>query len=57
LDVLLEKGGSIDEITVTGGGARLSYWGELLAAAPLRRGHLLYAGTLQALRCAISNRE
>jgi xylulokinase len=33
LDVLLEKGGSIDEITVTGGGARLPYWGELLAAA------------------------
>jgi xylulokinase len=33
LDVLLEKGGSIGEITVTGGGARLPYWGELLAAA------------------------
>ncbi len=33
LDVLLENGGSIDEITVTGGGARLPYWGELLAAA------------------------
>jgi xylulokinase len=32
LDVLLEKGGSIDEITVTGGGARLPYWGDLLAA-------------------------
>jgi len=29
----LEKGGSIGEITVTGGGARLPYWGELLAAA------------------------
>ncbi len=33
LDVLLEKGGTIDEITVTGGGARLPYWGQLLAAA------------------------
>jgi xylulokinase len=33
LDVLLEKGGSIGDITVTGGGARLPYWGELLAAA------------------------
>jgi xylulokinase len=33
LDVLLEKGGSIDAISVTGGGARLPYWGQLLAAA------------------------
>jgi xylulokinase len=33
LDVLLEKGGSVDDISVTGGGARLPYWGELLAAA------------------------
>ena len=33
LDVLLEKGGSIDDITVTGGGARLPYWGKLLAAS------------------------
>ena len=33
LDVLLEKGGSLAEINVTGGGARLPYWGELLAAA------------------------
>jgi xylulokinase len=33
LDVLLEKGGSIGEIGVIGGGARLPYWGELLAAA------------------------
>jgi xylulokinase len=32
-DVLLEKGGSVGEITVTGGGARLPYWGQLLAAA------------------------
>jgi xylulokinase len=32
-DVLVEKGGSIGEITVTGGGARYGYWGELLAAA------------------------
>jgi xylulokinase len=33
LDVLIEKGGTIGDITVTGGGARLPYWGELLAAA------------------------
>ena len=33
LDVLLEGGGSIAEISVTGGGARLPFWGELLAAA------------------------
>jgi xylulokinase len=33
LDVLLEAGGRVDEISMTGGGARLSYWGELLAAA------------------------
>ncbi len=33
LDVLLEKGGAIGEISVTGGGSRLPYWGELLAAA------------------------
>ena len=33
LDVLLEKGGSIEAISVTGGGARLPYWGQLLAAA------------------------
>jgi xylulokinase len=33
LEVLLEKGGSIGDITVTGGGARLRYWGTLLAAA------------------------
>jgi xylulokinase len=33
MDVLLEKGGSIGDISVTGGGARLPYWGELLAAA------------------------
>ena len=33
LDVLLEKGGSVDEISVTGGGARFPYWGQLLAAA------------------------
>ncbi|HTL92717.1 MAG TPA: FGGY-family carbohydrate kinase, partial [Steroidobacteraceae bacterium] len=33
LDVLIEKGGSVDEISITGGGARLPYWGELLAAA------------------------
>jgi xylulokinase len=33
LDVLLERGGWVDEISVTGGGARLPYWGELLSAA------------------------
>jgi len=33
MDVLLEKGSSVAEISVTGGGARLPYWGELLAAA------------------------
>jgi xylulokinase len=32
LDVLLESGGHIDEISMTGGGARLAYWGALLAA-------------------------
>jgi len=33
LDVLVEKGGTVGEISVTGGGARLPYWGQLLAAA------------------------
>jgi xylulokinase len=33
LDVLLECGSSVNEISVTGGGARLPYWGVLLAAA------------------------
>jgi xylulokinase len=33
LDVLTEKGGVIGDICVTGGGARLPYWGQLLAAA------------------------
>jgi xylulokinase len=33
LDVLIEKGGTVGEISVTGGGARLKYWGQLLAAA------------------------
>jgi xylulokinase len=33
LDVLLEAGSRIDEISVTGGGARFAYWGQLLAAA------------------------
>lgn len=33
LTVLLESGGRIDEISMTGGGARLPYWGELLSAA------------------------
>jgi len=32
LEVLLESGGQIDEISMTGGGARLPYWGALLAA-------------------------
>jgi xylulokinase len=33
MDVLLEGGGAISEISVTGGGARFAYWGRLLAAA------------------------
>ena len=33
LQVLLEQGGSIDEISVSGGGARFQYWGRLLSAA------------------------
>jgi len=33
LDVLLEKGGYIGEIAVSGGGARLPYWGQIIAAA------------------------
>jgi len=33
LDVLIEQGGAVGEISVTGGGARLPYWGEVLAAA------------------------
>lgn len=33
LDVLLEAGSSIHEISITGGGARFAYWGQLLAAA------------------------
>jgi len=33
LDVLVEDGSEIGEISVTGGGARSSYWGRLIAAA------------------------
>jgi xylulokinase len=33
VDVLLENGGGVSEISVTGGGARFGYWGQLLAAA------------------------
>jgi len=33
MDVLLEGGGVINEISLTGGGARFTYWGEILAAA------------------------
>lgn len=33
LDVLLEAGSTVGEISVTGGGARLPFWGELIAAA------------------------
>jgi xylulokinase len=33
VDVLLENGGAVSEISVTGGGARFAYWGQLLAAA------------------------
>ncbi|MDE1937933.1 MAG: xylulokinase [Alphaproteobacteria bacterium] len=33
LDALLESGGTIGDISVTGGGARLPYWGRILASA------------------------
>ncbi len=33
LDVLTEKGGQVGQISMTGGGARLPYWGEVIAAA------------------------
>lgn len=33
LDVLTEQGGEIGQVSVTGGGARLPYWGEVIAAA------------------------
>src|ERR1700691_719480 len=33
MDVLLEKGGAVGEISVTGGGARFGYWGQLIGAA------------------------
>jgi len=33
MEVLLEGGGSINEISLTGGGARFAYWREILAAA------------------------
>ena len=33
MDVLLENGGEIKEISLTGGGARFSYWNKILAAA------------------------
>ena len=33
MDVLLDGGGEINEISLTGGGARFGYWGEILAAA------------------------
>ena len=33
MDVLLENGGVVGEISVTGGGARFGYWGQLLASA------------------------
>jgi len=33
MDVMLENGGVVGEISVTGGGARFGYWGQLLAAA------------------------
>ena len=32
LDVLLESGGTIEEISMTGGGARFPYWGTVLAS-------------------------
>lgn len=33
MDVLLEGGGVINEISLTGGGARFAYWGKILASA------------------------
>ena len=33
MDVLLENGGAVGELIVTGGGARFDYWGQLIAAA------------------------
>jgi xylulokinase len=33
MDVMLENGGAVGEISVTGGGARFGYWGQLLSAA------------------------
>jgi len=33
MDVLLENGGAVGEISVTGGGARFGYWGQLISAA------------------------
>jgi xylulokinase len=33
MDVLLESGGAVGELIVTGGGARFGYWGQLIAAA------------------------
>jgi xylulokinase len=33
LEVLLEQGGELGDISVTGGGARSLYWGQILAAA------------------------
>jgi xylulokinase len=33
MDVLLESGGVVGEISVTGGGARFGYWSQLIAAA------------------------
>jgi xylulokinase len=33
LDVLIEKGDTVGQISVTGGGARLPYWGQIIAAA------------------------
>jgi xylulokinase len=33
MDALLESGGEIGDISVTGGGARLPYWGRILASA------------------------
>ncbi|MGD0940218.1 MAG: xylulokinase [Terracidiphilus sp.] len=61
LDVLVEDGGEIGDISVIGGGARSSYWGQLLAAAlnrPLtyRRGGEIGAafGAARLARMALS---
>ena len=51
MDVLVENGGIVGEISVTGGGARFAYWGQLLAAA-LNRTLTYRAGSEVGAACA-----